>query len=754
MTNFINKLTLWQKDLITLVVLNIFLMVYVIGLSDLVGVFFLAIFPGILIQRLLGYRAEYVWERVLHTVALSVSFVMIAGLLINVLLPILNIFRPLAQLPVLISFDVLLLIIIVINIFLKNDIKIFFNDISLQSTVKKVLPHLYLFLLPILAITGATILNNGGSNIITVITICSIVAFLIYSVSIDNPKRENLIVTGLYCVSLALLFASSMRSWHVLGWDINAELQVFRLTQTAMYWSMSHMQDAYNACLSITILPTIFSNFVHMHDEYIYKFLFQFVFALMPISIFYLVRTFTNTRTAVLAVSMLVSQVVFSHGMPALIRQEFGFLYFGLILLILFSPKLNTRIRSILTIIYGVSIIISHYSTTYITVLLLVSTVSLNLALYVVKKVFPRMFPGNISRTISVWYVIFLAVGTFMWGSVITKTSNNLIGFIDYSRSNIEQSFVYDTWSRATAQIFSAYPHYEDLNKYKEQETTNFRQLHPDMIFYEDKLTDLDSIFPTEFKQSIGIFGSLGKTISAKIFQVLKLILNNLLIILGMIILIYKWYIKKFQSSELIFLAASGFIALVFLLILPDALAQYNIERLYFQMLMIWALLSVTGGLAILSFIPNRFRFRTLGALYCILILFYSSIIFIITGGTVLSSINNFGQDYEKFYVHDSEVYAAHWLGERVGSTPIFSNSAGYVRLRSHGNVMNNQIFMTTLPSMIDKNSYVFLTHMNVIAGISSYIFYNEEYAYNTPLDFFNKNKNLIYNNGTAKIFK
>ena len=76
----------------------------------------------------------------------------------------------------------------------------------------------------------------------------------------------------MFCASLALLFVASMRSWHVVGWDINAELQVFRLTE-AGYWSMSHLQDAYNACLSITLLPTIFSSlFIFMTNIFTISF--------------------------------------------------------------------------------------------------------------------------------------------------------------------------------------------------------------------------------------------------------------------------------------------------------------------------------------------------------------------------------------------------------------------------------------------------------------------------------------------------
>lgn len=754
MFNFLNKLMVWQKDIIALAVLNIFILTQIAGLSDIAGIVFLAVFPGLLIQRTMVFKAEHVWERVVHTVALSISFVMFAGLMVNTLLPALNILRPLEQLPVLISFDVILLIFIAVNAFLKRETLLYFEGISFKNVINKVGPHLLFVGLPILAIAGATILNNGGSNLVTMFMVCTVAVFLFLTISTEDPQRESLITSGLYFSALALLFSISMRSSHVIGWDVNGELQVFQMTQSAMQWSMSHFQDAYNACLSITILPTIFSDFTNISNEYIYKFLFQIVFALMPLSIFYLVRVFTNFRIAILSSTMLIGSVVFSHGMPALVRQEFGFLYFGLTLLTLFSSGLNPRLRLILASIYGASIIVSHYSTTYIAVFLFVLTVSLNMILPVLKKRLPYIFSGNVSRSISVWYVIFLAVGAIFWGVVVTGTSNNLTGFIDHSRSNISETFTYDTWSRAFAELFTQYPHFENFDEYKTQETIHFRKSHPDMIFYEDSVANLQSLAPKSFMQYPGLFGTSIKIITTRIFQALKLVLNNLFIIIGMILIIYQWRIGKFQSSEFVIFTASGFAALALILLLPSALAQYNIDRLYFQLLMTWSLLSVVAGLFVLSFLSISIRLRILGGMYVALMIFYTSIIFSFTGGTAMFSLNNFGIDYEKFYVHDSESAAARWMSKKVGDTPIFSSSSGALRLRSQGNIMPNKIFVTTLPSMIDKNSYVFLTHMNVVAGISTYLFYNEEYAYTAPMDFLNKNKDAIYDSGTSKVFR
>src|ERR1700680_2775123 len=76
---------------------------------------------------------------------------------------------------------------------------------------------------------------------------------------------------ALFFIGLALLFTTSLRSWYATGHDIEREIYVFQLTNTHHIWSMAFYQDAYNACLSITILPTILTNLLVIQDIYVYK---------------------------------------------------------------------------------------------------------------------------------------------------------------------------------------------------------------------------------------------------------------------------------------------------------------------------------------------------------------------------------------------------------------------------------------------------------------------------------------------------
>ena len=58
-------------------------------------------------------------------------------------------------------------------------------------------------------------------------------------------------------VATSLLLATSLRGWYITGHDIQAEFLAFQLTNGAQHWRWARCENAYNACLSVNILPTV-----------------------------------------------------------------------------------------------------------------------------------------------------------------------------------------------------------------------------------------------------------------------------------------------------------------------------------------------------------------------------------------------------------------------------------------------------------------------------------------------------------------
>ncbi|HJT57661.1 MAG TPA: hypothetical protein VJ761_14255, partial [Ktedonobacteraceae bacterium] len=346
-----------------------------LGTTTLIAFCTYLVLPGFLIALILRIKQISFWEHLLIIVGLSIAYVEFGGLLLNILLPLLGVRNPLAFQNLLIGFDVYTLLLFIgawartkpfiIQIpmqsaliaetgpakvskpgqFVKpGQIDTNFQTIenvrsitpiALQfprrSTLEKSLYILPLFF-PILATLGAIVLNNGGSDILTLILLGAIAFYSLLLVLLRDKIAVDLFPFGLFFIGLASLFTTSLRSWYITGHDIEREFYVFQLTNAHHMWSMAFYQDAYNACLSITILPTVLTNLLAIPDMYVYKVIFQILFAIAPVLVFFVIRNYATPVLAFLSAFFFISFPTFFNDMPMLNRQEIGFIFFGLVL--------------------------------------------------------------------------------------------------------------------------------------------------------------------------------------------------------------------------------------------------------------------------------------------------------------------------------------------------------------------------------------------------------------------------------------
>jgi uncharacterized membrane protein len=268
------------------------------------------------------------WEYLVYTIGLSIAFLMFGGLFINWTLPLVGIDKPLSLVPLFVSFNIFLLIFWLI-VFTQN------KEITLKIKLPKLdwLNKIF-FITPViftlLSILGAIILNNRGPNYLTIIMLGGIAIYVFFIVLFRKKLNENIYPWAVLMLSISLLLMYSLRSWHVLGWDINQEYLVFALTNSAKYWSPYTSGGAYNSCISITILPTIFASFAKINNEYIYKLFFPILFSIVPLMIYLSTKKFLSEGYAFLTSFFFISQYWFIAQMPALTRQEMAFIFISL----------------------------------------------------------------------------------------------------------------------------------------------------------------------------------------------------------------------------------------------------------------------------------------------------------------------------------------------------------------------------------------------------------------------------------------
>ncbi len=748
-------------SILLLIVFNYFALFQNNIFKEIYNTLFLFIIPGFILIRILKLTLKNIWEYLLCIVGLSTSFILFGGLIENFLLKAFYISRPLELQPLLYFFDVFLFLLIFISIFIPKKE----NE---NNSIKK----LYIFdwalifissLFVVLAVFGSISLNNGGSNLFIVILLTLIPIVFILMVLLERRINENAFCWFILTTSISLLLMLSLRSWHISGSDINEEFRIFQLTKNSGFWN-PHFIHPYNACLTLTILPTIISIFTNVNDEYIYKLIMQIIFALTPLSVYFLYRNFANKVLSLLAVFYIMAQPFFIQPMTSLIRQEVALFFFSLCLWITFNRTLNRITASILFIIFGASIVVSHYSTTYISIGIFTSSFIFIAIFNMIQNhsLFKKLIRNikllklniNLTHSIDGIALLTLIAFTYFWFFQFTQTGGNITGLVTSNLHSFQNIFKEKRTSDEVnkALSFSAQNNsnsLENINLYVKFETEKFSKssipvykisLNQEYL-YPIKIETVPSILNLNISNSINIF-----------LNVIKLI-TKITVFLGALYLLIKFIHKDALDKEYVILNIIGLSLIVLVLIHPTLGQAYNLSRVYLQILIIAAL----GGIIFLTDlfykIPNVIKYALASLIISIMFIFFSGLSAELTGGVAYLQLHNYGDDYDKFYTRDTEVASAKWLAKNYDRNEfIFTDNISNLRLQSFANISN--AFPIIVPGAMYKNSYVYTRFANIKRLRTDASIQGLELIYSFPLNFLNNKKNLIYNNGESRIYK
>ncbi len=719
-------------------------------LGSIYSSIYLFFVPGILIKKLLRIEQISFFESITYIVGLSIAFILLVGISTNSL-SLLHIIRPLNTINSLIVFDLYLITLFLINLITRGNLKI--NFYLPKLTFTEVLFYLVPFIFPILSILGTQLLNNNGSNILTMILL-SAIGFYIFLTAIFFKKLKSFsFEIPIYLIAISLLLMFSLRSSFIIGWDIYQEYKVFLLTQSHQFWSMQNYQDPYNACLSITILPTVIQYFTKINNPYIFKLLFQFIFAVVPVTIYLFTRKLASPFISFLSVFFFMSTLDFFMEMPALIRQEIAFIFFGLLLSTIFNKKLLPLQKRMLFIIFGLSIVLSHYSTTYILIGLLGFSCLFLTGYRVINMWFIKKITTNSS--IELIPVIVLTLFTFFWLGFVTKTSTNLLDTLDGTLKNIS-NFEQQTFNTSVIDQLIFFPKVDNANTLL---LNNINDAHAEYLGYNfsfyPKYTYNNYVPAITQKDDLQL--NVSQNISNLIYSIGNYITKiiKILIILGFVG-VFILFRKKSISIEYVLLSVGFAIILIMLTSIPGISLFYPIGRLDQQTLFLISVSTVLSLSWLLRFIDFRPRILIISIFFIVYFFYSTTFISQLIGGKGPEVIlNNAGRYYNEIYLHTSELKSINWLySNKDKYSSVFADLGASEKIKTYSSEIKPNVYLQVFPSLIDKNSYVYSSYANTLYGIGIINIKVDRMEYNFPTSFLNKNKNLIYNNGHSEIFK
>ena len=663
---------------------------------------------GMVTLPLIKVRCNSAAELLVYSCGLGLIGIMVIGLVLNTLYPFLS--QPLSTIPMLVALNFYMCAALAAGFILKRSVPF---DFPVQPSRPGSLKYTaVIVLLPVLAILGTWAMNMYGFNLILMLLILAIAVIFIAAL-VDKDVPEGVYSLLILSASISLLLLYSLRSFYLIGYDVNGEFYTFSLTLANYHWSLSNYIHIYNTCLSITILPTVLYSLLNIDPQYIFKMVFQVAFALLPLAVYIFFKEKIDRRLAFLAAFFMMSNYMFYYDMPSLIRQEVALLLFVLAIFILFTDRIKKEGGVALFLIFSFGTVISHYSTAFIFFFILLAT-------YLAAKYISSLKIESEHRITAPLVIAVFAMILF-WDGLVTRIT-----------LSAAIQFGIDTLNSINNMLLGVASQQDPIASMVLGNGLN------------DTLLNL-------FSWGIGTLGRLA-------------------IILGVFYAAYIILFKRGGDNEQWMMFDTEFVmASLILLVLvvagifvPYLSVGYNLDRLYMQALVFLAPMFVVGIFAALKNFRVGVTLTAAGALVAIFLICQTGLLYQAFGLAGSVSLNP--NDTSGYLVYPQEVAGAQWLADNQSPTHVYADNYASLRLWSYGDMpvgygYNKSVYVLNSGSYDFRstqydmlNSYVYLDYYNVNDGV----LYDSWDNGLTPLSNFSDMDRMdqVYDNGGSEVLE
>jgi uncharacterized membrane protein len=673
---------------------------------QIVGFLFFTFVPGFILIKLFKTNTFSRIEVFLLCVGLSMSFLMIGGVLINEFSLLIGILQPLSQMPLILAFSSAVLLGAFLAYLRGATIKLHVDAKSLRE----VSSALVFALLPFLSVIGSISSNVYGNSLILLIMIGLISLLFILTIFFNKLFPSKFYPFVIFMISISLLYHSSFISPNMVsfGSDLTGEYFAFKNTQNSAFWDSNATftggpktnEGRIYSMLSVTILPTVYSSLLDIDPVWMFKIIYPLLFSLLPVGLYLLWKKYIGEKVAFISAFFFVSQETFYTEMLGLNRQIMAELFFILLLLLILNGRNRSTSKWIFFMFFSFAVVTSHYGLSEI-VLFLFSVASLYMVLF-----------HRSSRKLTISMVLFLFVVSFSWYIFINKSV-----------------------------IFDAILEFSD---------DVYRQLG-------------DFLNPASRGETV--LRGLGLERAPSIWNTISRVfayITEAFIVVGFLELIIKRGKFKFDKEYFILTFLSMGI-LMALIVVPGLAETMNMTRFYHVLLFFLAPLCVLGAEKIVKlFNKRKIELVTLILLSTVLVpffLFQTEFMFEVVGSdswSVPLSMHRMSQSrlyWEFGYINSYSIKGAKWLSKniKVPPTQVYADSFSRSNeLRGYGLLYVSYVEILSNATQLKTDSAIYLNPTNVIDNI----LVGKRLLWNTSdLQFLNE-LNKVYSNGGSEVYE
>jgi uncharacterized membrane protein len=711
----------------------------------------ITLLPGTALLRLLRIALKNVSTRIVYSFGLSLLILMLSGLAASSILH-LFVSRPLELPGALIAWNIVTGLIVLAAI-ITNRTAVRVQKWSVEDFPK---PAFLLVaasvLLPCGAALGAFRLNNGGDGLVALITLSYAAALIMCAFLLRRRLPDGLLAWLIFIVGLSVLLMTSLRGWDIVGHDIEREFRVYTLTHMHGFWDISMDRNPYNACLSITILPEMFTRLLNISGLVVFKVILQVIFAVCPAVVYLLLRRYTSKLAALAGSLLFICYPTFINDSAMLTRQSVAYLFFALALLIM-TNKVQKKRYKLLFLLCSLGVILSHYSTSYLFVGLFAVAVICKLCMAWWRR---RRSPElDVPRTVlSPLFAGLLVLITFVWYTQITATSSGLLVTLRKSITNIPAIFSDDNKSTDTAAVLLFAGGKSQVNLFESYVTSvkpgaDVATVDPK---YLPRLTD-DNLPLTHLgkkARAIGIDPSLITALRQNFARFLQL-----LALVSVAFVTYRMIRRrpKALGADFVCLSIAGVVLLALLVILPILSIDYGILRAFHQAIVFLILPMMLFAVWVGRFVKAWMRTAITVSGSVFLFLTFSGVFAQMLGGVSPHlSMNNSGLYYGLYYSPEADSRAFTWLKEHVpGDSDV--RAANFNRAFMHDPSYPFSV-KGILPSQLGPGSYVYLDPAQVLRQRLYAHYENSPLIMTFPLKFYDETKDRIYSTTSTGVYR
>lgn len=695
--------------------------------------------PGFILLRALPVSAEAVRGFPIYVLGASIAVLMGAGLIVDLVGPPLGVSRPLATVPLTVAICAVCAALIPVG--LLRGAPSIVGGLGGTARLWRAWP----LLLPVLAWIGATRFNNGhGAGFAIAAVAITGVALMLAAWRADRWTRAQ---TGLlvYGTALALMWGFTLRSRFVYGFDITGEYQTFLQVLHDGRWHAAHHGDPYGAMLSLTIFPATLVAMTGATPLLVLKAIYPCLFAFFPVAVYLLATRVLRWRFAYLAVLFVLVQTYLFQQLPAIARQEIALLFFVCLVFAMFDRRLRRGGRIATCSLFALALVLSHYSTAYVTIAILAAAIGLELARRLIRRDGEKVVIAPFVTALAV-----MAGAAAIWYQPVTHSAQNLSQFVSdlgdkgispfpNAGGGILHSYLSgNLTSRVSGARFATLAH----NDYAKHRT----YVHPLPQASQAAFGLRDASAPRYRYRSAPAASALGAE------EVLVAQLTNLFAAIGALVL--WWRRRGDPAARGIALLGVGTLLFLLAIRLSGTVSNdYNQERAFLQAM-------VPLSVCLAWMIQRGSELPRLGRALPVAFAVALGLMFLTTsglrgplvGGATATNLASQGEDYDRYYVTPSELAAARWLNGAAPPGEIVSaDRYGALRIQGATNRIHAVLPQLT-PRTLDIHAWVYADTANFVGHRAR----GEEdghFALYVWPDYVGEFWNLVYTNGSSAVY-